>query len=172
MKSFPAHYHLVEFIYSTLNFNSREQALVTKQENHRFISIESIIDYFTRCKECKFEITERERKKEREKNFGFYQRVSRKTRGWSADSTSTWHVVADQQENSISLTTNNRYCGNRLFEAGARLRVITIPVQRVTLDTELRCRLSSWPHPASFLIPTFIRGWRLHKAILPISLGI
>lgn len=67
MKSFPAHYHLVEFIYSTLNFNSREQALVTKQENHRFISIESIIDYFTRCKECKFEITEREKEREREK---------------------------------------------------------------------------------------------------------
>ena len=65
MKSFPAHYHLVEFIYSTLNFNSREQALVTKQENHRFISIESIIDYFTRCKECKFEITAKEREREK-----------------------------------------------------------------------------------------------------------
>lgn len=69
MKSFPAHYHLVEFIYSTLNFNSREQALVTKQENHRFISIESIIDYFTRCKECKFEITEKEKERKKERKF-------------------------------------------------------------------------------------------------------
>lgn len=172
MKSFPAHYHLVEFIYSPLNFNSREQAypLVTKQgkpskptfhfhrKHHRsFCKIRNII-------------RERERISDSKR---FCQTLICYQRFVEDDQRIQPTRVADQQENSISLATTV------IAVTGSAIRGwCTSPRDNNSCPTcdvghgTPQCRLSSWPHPASFLIPTFIRGWRLHKAVLPISFGI
>lgn len=173
MKSFPAHYHLVEFIYSPLNFNSREQAY-SKQgnhRNHRFISIKSIIDYFTRCK-CKFEIREKER--ERRKIFDFIN-VSPKRHGEG-------HDQRIQPTRGTLLLTNKKILfpwqpTTVIAVTGSAVRGwCTSPRDnnsRPTCDVGHGTPVSLIQLTAPcLLISTFIRGWRLHKAILPISLGI